>query len=682
MDMMIDQQMALDEALVPYASRLRIGRSNFRLLSDISSKESTLQLVYDVLRQTPFFKVSHKDTKKSNEMYYPRFTKVIIHHFMSKDPSIQRRNKVNWHYVRDNQMFTTIKLVSRHQNTQQFGAMLPIKLTNADIRNSEAYKEYYTVATGATPPKTKASIWKTKSSSDTTVTPPLTTAAGTRLFTYANGKQPARTSKAKSLTALSKVLDVPTKESDEEISWKSSDKGDDGDDDEKGSDEQDDDDAQDDYDDQEEGNDDDQDSDEEGEEFIHPEISVHDEEDTRDEETFDPIPKTPKNTDDEGNDVNINLEGRGVQMADVHTTQEFEDSHVTVTPVIPDGQQQSSSVSSQFMTSMLNPTPDAGIKSIFETTSQMDVQPLTSVAPLPLSASTLTPSTVATITIVQLAPTPSTTTPSADDQPITEPSHHPKWFSQQKKPPNPNRDWNKTLLATHRSIQPWISELAKQTDSRSSFNKLMDTPVDFSAFLMNRLKVDTMTPKLLAGPTYELMKGSFKSYGKHALWGISHWGCKRQQFYGFAVNRESARDVYSKHKIIVVTELKIIEWHNYKHLDWITMHRDDDKLYKFKEGDFKRLYIQDIEDMLLLLVQGKLTNLMVEERFAFNVSLRMFTRSIVIQRRIEDLQLDVESYQKKLKLTRPDTDGMLTDVRTALDDRLKGIQMKYLPQTI
>nr|GFC82911.1 hypothetical protein [Tanacetum cinerariifolium] len=56
-------------------------------------------------------------------------------------------------------------------------------------------------------------------------------------------------------------------------------------------------------------------------------------------------------------------------------------------------------------------------------------------------------------------------------------------------------------------------------------------------------------------------------YGKHALWGISHWGCKRQQFYGFTVNRESARDVYSKRRIIAVTELKIIEWHNYKHLD-------------------------------------------------------------------------------------------------------------------
>ncbi|GJY60152.1 hypothetical protein Tco_0460809 [Tanacetum coccineum] len=75
--------------------------------------------------------------------------------------------------------------------------------------------------------------------------------------------------------------------------------------------------------------------------------------------------------------------------------------------------------------------------------------------------------------------------------------------------------------------------------------------------------------------------------------------------------------------------MKYSNGHNYMHLNWITVRRDDDKLYKFKEG--------------------KLTNLTVEERLAFNVSLRMFTRSIVIQRRVEDLQLGVKSYQKKLK---------------------------------
>nr|GEY98070.1 hypothetical protein [Tanacetum cinerariifolium] len=56
MDTTIDQQVAMDEALIPTAQRLKIGRSNFRLLSDIKSKESTLQLVYDVLLICPFFK--------------------------------------------------------------------------------------------------------------------------------------------------------------------------------------------------------------------------------------------------------------------------------------------------------------------------------------------------------------------------------------------------------------------------------------------------------------------------------------------------------------------------------------------------------------------------------------------------------------------------------------------------
>ncbi|GJU82772.1 hypothetical protein Tco_1285137 [Tanacetum coccineum] len=46
---------------------------------------------------------------------------------------------------------------------------------------------------------------------------------------------------------------------------------------------------------------------------------------------------------------------------------------------------------------------------------------------------------------------------------------------------------------------------------RESFNVLMDTPLDFSAFVINWLKVDTLTPELLTGLTFELMKGSCKS---------------------------------------------------------------------------------------------------------------------------------------------------------------------------
>ncbi|GJT22036.1 hypothetical protein Tco_0891973 [Tanacetum coccineum] len=76
---------------------------------------------------------------------------------------------------------------------------------------------------------------------------------------------------------------------------------------------------------------------------------------------------------------------------------------------------------------------------------------------------------------------------------------------------------------------------------------------------------------------------------------------------------------------------------------------------KFKEGDFPRLYLQDIEDMLLLLVQKKVSNLKRDVIFDLGMALRMFTRRIVILKRVEDLQLGVESYQKKLNITKPET---------------------------
>ncbi|GKA29809.1 hypothetical protein Tco_0716054 [Tanacetum coccineum] len=181
--------------------------------------------------------------------------------------------------------------------------------------------------------------------------------------------------------------------------------------------------------------------------------------------------------------------------------------------------------------------------------------------------------------------------------------------------------------------------------------------------------------------------------------------------------------VVQGNRIISIKKLTIVEWHNYKHLDWITVCRDDDKLYTFKEGDYNRLRLQDIKDMMLLLAQGKLTNLNIEKRLALGVSLRMFTRSIVIKRRVEDFQLGIESYQKKLNLTKSDkyildlkrkttyttysnprgfiyqnqdkknrlmridelhkfSNGTLNDVRSALDDTLKRIRMKYLLQTV
>nr|GFB01433.1 hypothetical protein [Tanacetum cinerariifolium] len=52
------------------------------------------------------------------------------------------------------------------------------------------------------------------------------------------------------------------------------------------------------------------------------------------------------------------------------------------------------------------------IDSLFETTPRVDVQASTTVAPLILTASTLPPSTIPTISQVPQAPTPPTTAPS------------------------------------------------------------------------------------------------------------------------------------------------------------------------------------------------------------------------------------------------------------------------------
>ncbi|GKC64259.1 hypothetical protein Tco_1096857, partial [Tanacetum coccineum] len=65
------------------------------------------------------------------------------------------------------------------------------------------------------------------------------------------------------------------------------------------------------------------------------------------------------------------------------------------------------------------------------------------------------------------------------------------------------------------------------------------------------------------------------------------------------------------------------------------------------EGDFLRLRINDIEDMLILVVENRLTNLSGDDVSDFAITLRMFTRSMVIQKRVKDLQRRWSSLEKK-----------------------------------
>nr|GFA70753.1 hypothetical protein [Tanacetum cinerariifolium] len=139
----------------------------------------------------------------------------------------------------------------------------------------------------------------------------------------------------------------------------------------------------------------------------------------QEEESSDPIPQTPKDSKDDGNneenqglrigeeerireeeeanelyhDVDIN-QGRGLQVSQV-----IEDSHVTLTLTHSDGQQENLSTSS-FVTNLLNPIIDLGMESIFTTGSS-------TVTPIPSPKSTMTPSIMTTTTTASQPPIPS-----------------------------------------------------------------------------------------------------------------------------------------------------------------------------------------------------------------------------------------------------------------------------------
>ncbi|GJU90496.1 hypothetical protein Tco_1302919 [Tanacetum coccineum] len=172
------------------------------------------------------------------------------------------------------------------------------------------------------------------------------------------------------------------------------------------------------------------------------------------------------------------------------------------------------------------------------------------------------------------------------------------------------------------------------------------------------------------------------AYDRYALWGIAHWREQHKSFYAFARGMQ---------RIMAVTHVSVMRKHGYGYLEEIVMRRADNALYRFKEGDFPRLWINDIEDMLLLV------------------------------KRVKDLQLGVKSYQKKINVTNPDTtrpdlikrhlytpykepqgfiyvddhkrnrlmrsdelykfsDGTLTRLLSSLEDITKNIDMEYLPK--
>ncbi|GJR42583.1 hypothetical protein Tco_1310686 [Tanacetum coccineum] len=240
--------------------------------------------------------------------------------------------------------------------------------------------------------------------------------------------------------------------------------------------------------------------------------------------------------------------------------------------------------------------------------------------------------------------------PQDTSKPKTRKTPNPEWFKQPPRPPTPDPEWNK----------------------RQFFNALTDK-LHWNNPEGDRYPFDLSKPLPLQGPPVhrtvvvdyffnndlEYLKTSYPEVTyttSITKTKVARYEIKRiedmvptlwstiKHVYDKDAKRESSTGVKDVNCGIDL---------RYGHLEEIVVKRSDQQLYKFKEGDFVDLHLNDIEDMLLLVVQHKLFYLDGSDIVDFIVALRMFIRSLIIKRRVEDLQLGVESYQKKLNITKP-----------------------------
>ncbi|GJY88468.1 hypothetical protein Tco_0503096, partial [Tanacetum coccineum] len=228
--------------------------------------------------------------------------------------------------------------------------------------------------------------------------------------------------------------------------------------------------------------------------------------------------------------------------------------------------------------------------------------------------------------------------PQDTSEPKTRKTLNPDWFKQPLRPPTPNHEWNKRQVVLNQPTQPWFNQMVSASKDPLTFNDMMATPIEFSKYVLNGLKIENLTYDILLRPAFNLLKALLLSnirmstifqfgvlkqaYDKDALMGIKHYGKTRKLWYRSQVNKFSKQNVYSTKAIFGVKSVSVKKLHGYGHLEEIVVKRSDQQLYTFKEGDFVDLHLNDIEDMLL---------------FAINTSYSTSTGT----------------YQKKLNITKP-----------------------------
>ncbi|GJT53128.1 hypothetical protein Tco_0988182 [Tanacetum coccineum] len=88
------------------------------------------------------------------------------------------------------------------------------------------------------------------------------------------------------------------------------------------------------------------------------------------------------------------------------------------------------------------------------------------------------------------------------------------WFTKPTQPQEPtDPDWNDRNTPQQGPTQSWLMTLASSADkSLKTFDELISTPIDFSAYIMNGLKITNLTQETLLEPAFKLLKGTCTNY--------------------------------------------------------------------------------------------------------------------------------------------------------------------------
>ncbi|GKA48485.1 retrovirus-related pol polyprotein from transposon TNT 1-94, partial [Tanacetum coccineum] len=112
------------------------------------------------------FQIDHKKEKKSRRktMPFPRFTKVIINHFLKQHKSLSNLKYQHYHIIKDDGIVSRLKFVKIGEDYQEYGLVIPDVMLNNAIKQSESYQMFIKYSTGDIPPQEERCFGVSKSS--------------------------------------------------------------------------------------------------------------------------------------------------------------------------------------------------------------------------------------------------------------------------------------------------------------------------------------------------------------------------------------------------------------------------------------------------------------------------------------------------------------------------------------